>query len=65
MVDIFGPEMNAFSDGSEYFVLNVKTSHTGALYLAQQFMEYIELLEPLSLREEFKQHLKDATKKYK
>ncbi|MBR0417649.1 MAG: WYL domain-containing protein [Erysipelotrichaceae bacterium] len=65
MVDIFGPEMSAFSDGSEYFVLNVKTSHTGALYLAQQFMEYIELLEPQILREEFKEHLKAAAKKYK
>lgn len=65
MIDIFGPDMNAFSDGGEYFILNVKTSHTGALYLAQQFMEYIELLEPQSLREEFKEHLKAATKKYR
>ena len=65
MIDIFGPEINTFSDGSEYFILNVKTSHTGALYLAQQFMEYIELLEPQSLREEFKEHLKAAAKKYR
>ncbi len=65
MIDIFGPEVSTFSDGSEYFILNVKTSHTGALYLAQQFMEYIELLEPRSLREEFKEHLKDAARKYK
>ncbi|MBR4461255.1 MAG: WYL domain-containing transcriptional regulator [Erysipelotrichaceae bacterium] len=64
MIDIFGPEVNTFSYGSEYFILNVKTSHTGALYLAQQFMEYIELLEPQSLREEFKKHLKDAVRKY-
>ena len=65
MIDIFGPEINTFSDGSEYFILNVKTSRTGALYLAQQFMEYIELLEPQSLREEFREHLKAATKKYR
>ena len=65
MIDIFGPEVSTISDGSEYFILNVKTSHTGALYLAQQFMEYIELLEPRSLREEFKEHLKDAAIKYK
>ncbi len=65
MIDIFGPEINTFSDASEYFILNVKTSRTGALYLAQQFLEYIELLEPTSLREEFKDHLKDATKKYR
>ncbi len=65
MIDIFGPEVSTISDGSEYFILNVKTSHTGALYLAQQFMEYIELLEPKALREEFKEHLKDAARRYK
>ena len=65
MIDIFGTEVSTFSDGTEYFTLNVKTSHTGALYLAQQFMEYIELLEPKSLREEFKKHLKEAAEKYR
>ena len=65
MIDIFGPEMNAFSDGGEYFILNVKTSHTGALYLTQQFMEYIEVVEPADLREQIKAHLKQAMKKSK
>jgi len=65
MIDIFGSDMNVIDDGSSYFTISVRTSETGALYLAQQFMEYIELLSPQSLREEFKKHLKDAVKKYK
>jgi hypothetical protein len=43
MIDIFGSDLNVISDGSDHFVINVKTSPKGALYLAQQFMEYIEL----------------------
>lgn len=65
MIDIFGSDMNVIDDGSNYFTISVKTSQTGALYLAQQFMEYIELLSPQPLREEFKKHLKDAVKRYK
>ena len=65
MIDIFGADLNVISDGSDHFVINVKTSRQGALYLAQQFMEYIELLKPEDLRGEFRKHLKDAVKKYK
>ena len=65
MIDIFGTEMNiAFGDDG-FFTINVKTSETGALYLAQQFMEYIEILNPVELREQFKANLKKAVKKYK
>ena len=65
MIDIFGTEMNiAFGDDG-FFTINVKTSETGALYLAQQFMEYIEILNPVELREQFKANLKNAVKKYK
>lgn len=65
MIDIFGAEMNiAFGDDG-FFTINVKTSETGALYLAQQFMEYIEILKPVELREKFKENLKKAVKKYK
>ena len=65
MIDIFGTEMNiAFGDDG-FFTINVKTSETGALYLAQQFMEYIEILNPVELREKFKANLKKAVRKYK
>ena len=65
MIDIFGTEMNiAFGDDG-FFTINVKTSETGALYLAQQFMEYLEIINPVKLRDKFRSNLKTALKKYK
>lgn len=65
MIDIFGTEMNiAFGDDG-FFTINVKTSETGALYLAQQFMEYLEIIKPVELRDKFRSNLKTALKKYK
>ena len=65
MIDIFGTEMNiAFGDDG-FFTINVKTSETGALYLAQQFMEYLEIINPVELRDKFRSNLKTALKKYK
>ena len=65
MIDLFGTDLSVISDGSEYFIINIKTSRQGALFLAQQFMEYIELLKPEDLREKFKENLKKAVRKYK
>ena len=65
MIDIFGTELGVMFDDSGFFTIHVKTSKTGALYLAQQFMEYIEVVEPEDLREQIKAHLKQAMKKYK
>ena len=65
MIDIFGTEMNiAFGDDG-FFTINVKTSETGALYLAQQFMEYLEIINPVELRDKFRSNLKTALKKDK
>ena len=65
MIDIFGTGMNiAFGDGG-FFTINVKTSETGALYLAQQFMEYLEIIKPVELRDRFRSNLKQTLKKYK
>ena len=65
MIDIFGSDANIDFINDNEFTIRVKTSKTGALYLAQQFMEYIEIVEPTELRDEFRQHLKNAVKKYR
>ena len=65
IIDIFGNEANIGFLNDNEFTIRVKTSKTGALYLAQQYMEYIEIVEPIELRDEFRQHLKDAAKKYR
>ena len=65
MIDIFGSEAKIIFEDSEYFTLTVKAPETGALYLGQQFMEYVEIIKPLALREKFRDNLKQALKKYK
>lgn len=65
MIDIFGKDMNIISNASDYFTINVKTSKQAALFLAQQFMTYIEILKPTSLRQEYKKQLKEVLNKYK
>ena len=65
MIGIFGTEPGIMFDDSRFFKIRVKTSRTGALYLAQQFVEYIEIIEPVELRDQIKENLKQAMKKYK
>ncbi len=65
MIDLFGPEAKIYPDSEGSFLISVRTTDTGAIFLAQQFMDSIELLEPLELREQFRKILKDASRKYK
>ncbi len=65
MIDLFGPEAKIYPDSEGSFLISVRTTDTGAIFLAQQFMDSIELLEPLELREQFRKILKDTNRKYK
>ena len=48
MIDIFGTEPGIMFDDSRFFKIRVKTSRTGALYLAQQFWSILKSLSQLS-----------------
>ncbi len=65
MVDIFGTDASIIKRDDGYFALRVSTSRTGAKYLAQQFMDKIEILEPEDLRSEFRKELEETLKRYK
>ena len=65
MIDIFGPDLFVISDDDDYFTIKVKTSEQGALYLAQQFMENITILEPAELKNKFIENIKTVQKNYK
>ena len=65
MIDIFGPDLFVISDDDDYFTIKVKTSEQGALYLAQQFMENITILEPAELKNKFIENIKSVQKNYK
>ena len=65
MIDIFGSDISIISEANGYFMFNVKVPEQGALYLAQQFMDSIEIVKPIELRDKFKNNLKLVMKKYK
>ncbi|MBO4358811.1 MAG: WYL domain-containing protein, partial [Erysipelotrichaceae bacterium] len=46
MIDIFGTDLLVIPDKEDTFIIKVRTSEQGALYLAQQFMENITIVEP-------------------
>ena len=64
MIDIFGPEVGIITKNDGYFLMNARTSKTGAMFLAQQFMDSISIVKPEEYRNEFLKNLKEAVKSY-
>lgn len=65
MIDIFGTDVTLLPMEDGHYRITVSTSKTGARYLAESFIEYLEILEPESLRKEMAEILKNAAEKYK
>ena len=65
MIDIFGTELFIIPQDDSHFTFWVSTSKTGAKYLAQQYMDSIEILQPEDLRQEFINDLKNTLETYR
>ncbi len=65
MMDLFGTEVFVMPKDEETFTITVSASRKGAKFLAQQYLESMEILEPEDLREEFLRELEDAAKRYR
>ncbi len=64
MIDLFGPDLRVIDNNDGTFSIRVKVPLQGAIYLAEQFLDNITIIEPESLRESFLQHLEEAQKRY-
>ncbi len=64
MIDIFGTGMKTMPAGDGCFIARVQTTENGALFLAQQFLDAVEITEPASLRQKFRLLLKEALARY-
>lgn len=62
MIDIFGPDLTVLPE-DDGFRIRVRVPAQGAMYLAQQFMDSITIIEPEELKEEFKRKLKETLKR--
>ena len=58
MIDIFGPQMKVLPSDPGYFTARIKTTANGALFLAQQFMDAMEITDPPELERQFQKRLK-------
>ncbi|MBQ2657919.1 MAG: WYL domain-containing protein [Erysipelotrichaceae bacterium] len=65
MVDIFGPDLTVLPEDDDSFQIRVRVPAQGAMYLAQQFMDNITIIEPEELKEEFRKKLKETLKRCK
>lgn len=66
MIDLFGPEVRTFTleEDPDHFYMVIDTTEEGAVFLAQQYLDAIQLIEPASLAEKVKQSLQNALQNY-
>ena len=65
IIDIFGTDIIIIPSKNNTFSITINTSKQGAIFLAQEYMDAIEIVEPKELRKQFKEELNKALKKYK
>lgn len=65
VIDIFGKDIRLQKQDDEHFIAYVKSSKQGMVYLALQYINHMEVLEPSTIRQEIKETLKNGEKKYK
>ena len=65
IIDYFGKEVTVYGLDEEHFMANIKAPKQGMIYYASQYLEHLEIVEPLELREELKEYLKKGLRKYR
>ena len=64
MIDIFGKDVRILPADGERFELVISAPKTGILWLAQEYMDAMVILEPESLKEEFIAQIRSVLKHY-
>jgi predicted DNA-binding transcriptional regulator YafY len=66
MIDLFGRDVRTTSlEGDpDHFAMVIRTTPAGAVFLAQQYMDAIELVEPADIRQQVIASLSAALKRY-
>lgn len=62
--DILGPDMNVQESNDDTSLVRFTTTESGAIFLAQQFLDAVEIISPDGLRERFREILAEAAEKY-
>ena len=65
MIDLFGLELSTSPQDDDHVVIRIQANRDGILFLGQQYMDAMEILEPQDLREEMIKRMEDRLKAYK
>ena len=65
MIDIFGKDVTIEKINNEEFILTTKSSSQGIVYLGLQYLDHLEVIEPIDAREEISKIIKSNKHKYK
>ena len=64
MIDIFGPQLRILEADNGSFTAVIHTTAEGALFLAQQFMDGLEIIEPQEIRQLMHERLLETAARY-
>lgn len=65
VIDTFGKNIQIAKQDDNHFVAKVKAGKEGIIYFALQYAKYMEILEPIEIREEMKKLLEEVINRYK
>lgn len=65
VIDNFGKDVPIYEDDATHFITRIKSSKQGIVYLALQYLNHMEVLDPSDIRQEIADTLKKGAKKYK
>ena len=64
VIDQFGTGVRIMDEDEDHFLAWVQSTESGLLFLAQQNMDYMEIVEPEALRDKMKERLRETLAKY-
>ena len=64
LIDLFGRDLEVREYNKDYFLTTVKVSKQAMIYIALQYVDHLEIIEPKELREEMKRFLFKGNMKY-
>ena len=62
--DIFGKDVSIEETKNDQFIITTKSSSQGIVYLGLQYLDHLEVIEPLDVREQISNIIKQNSKKY-
>lgn len=64
MIELFGKNLSLTRDGTEYFIMHASSTRQDIIWLAQEYLDAMEILEPADLRDEIRSNLAKSLARY-